>query len=193
VKLNDNQKTGAGKPFADPFRLKVVSGAAAADPGVPDAALLASYAEIRSGSKQMRAVPLKTGADGVASFTHPVPEFVGSERLTVGIDLSAHLASLRKLPKDLQVMVGGLEDLAAKKRAVFSLEVISQARDIPTGIAVASLDIAGTPWRERFLPRDPGNADWRASRKSVASRPHRRPDDTVVVAAAAGSADGRAS
>jgi hypothetical protein len=145
VKLNDNLKTAAGKPFADPFRLKVVTGAAAADPGVPDAVLIASYAEIRSGSKQMRAVPLKTGDDGVASFTYPVPEFVGSERLTVGIDLSVYLATLRKLPKGLQVMVGGLEDLAAKKRAVFSLEVISQARDIPTGIAVASLDIEGTP------------------------------------------------
>lgn len=195
VKLNDNLKTGAGKPFADPFRLKVVSGAAAADPGVPDAALLASYAEIRSGSKQMRAVPLKTGADGVASFTHPVPEFVGSERLTVGIDLSAHLVSLRKLPKDLQVMVGGLEDLAAKKRAVFSLEVISQARDIPTGIAVASLDIAGNPlgandFAAGILKTLTGA---RFKVKSVALEAGRivgRDDADVVAAAAGRGADG---
>ena len=145
VKLNDNLKTAAGKPFAEAFRLKVVTGAGAADPGVPDAVLTASYAEIRSGSKQMRAVPMKTGADGVASFTYPVPEFVGSEKLTVGIDLASYLQTLRKLPKELQVMVGGLEDLAAKKRAVFSLEVISQAREIPTGIAVASLDVEGNP------------------------------------------------
>jgi hypothetical protein len=155
VKLNDNLRTAAGKAFAEPFRVKVVAGSTASDPGVPDATLAASYVEIRSGSKQVRTVPLKAGADGTASFTYPVPEFVGSERLTVSLDLSASLRSLQgltqaALPKDLQerdvrVQVSGLEDLAAKKRTVFSLEVISQAREVSTGIAVASLDVQGVP------------------------------------------------
>lgn len=145
VKLNDNLKTAAGKAFAEPFRLKVVTGSTEADPGVPAAALSASYAEIRASGKQMRSAPLKTGADGVASFTYPVPEFVGAEKLTVSIDLSAYLETLRKLPKDMQVMVGGLEDLALKKRAVFSLEAYSQAREIATSIAVASIDAEGRP------------------------------------------------
>jgi len=153
VKLNDNLKTAAGKGFAEPFRVKVVTGSMASDPGVPDASLAATYVEIRSGSKQVRTVPVKAGGDGVASFAYPVPEFVGSERLTVGLDLAAYLETLRglsqaALPKDLlqrdvRVMVGGLEDLAAKKRVVFSLEVISQAREVSTSIAVASLDPQG--------------------------------------------------
>ncbi|MCX7040439.1 MAG: hypothetical protein NT005_15050 [Spirochaetes bacterium] len=145
VKLNDNLKTAAGKAFAEPFRLKVVTGSAEADPGVPAVTLSASYAEIRAGGKQMRSAALKTGSDGVAFFAYPVPEFVGAEKLTVSIDLSAYLETLRKLPKELQVMVGGLEDLALKKKAVFSLEAYSQAREIATGIAVASLDAEGNP------------------------------------------------
>ncbi len=145
VKLNDNLKTAAGKAFAEPFRLKVVTGSTAADPGVPAVTLAASYAEVKASGKQMRSAPLKTGADGTASFTYPVPEFVGAEKLTVSIDLSAYLETLRKLPKDLQVMVGGLEDLAMKKKAVFNLETYSQAREIATGIAVVSLDPEGNP------------------------------------------------
>lgn len=155
VKLNDNLKTAAGRAFAEPFRLKVVAGAVAADPGVPGATLAATYVEIRSGSKQVRTVPVKAGTDGAASFSYPIPEFVGQERLTVTLDLSAQLRPLQglaqaTLPKDLaerdvRVMVSGLEDVAAKKRAVFSLEVVSQAREVATAIAVASLDAQGAP------------------------------------------------
>ena len=71
VKLNDNLKTAAGKGFAEPFRVKVVTGSMASDPGVPDASLAATYVEIRSGSKQVRTVPVKAGGDGVASVHVP--------------------------------------------------------------------------------------------------------------------------
>ena len=192
VKLNDNLKTAAGKEFGEPFRLKVVTGSREADPGVPSVMLAASYAEIKAGSKQMRSLPLKTGADGVASFVYPVPEFVGSEKLTVSIDLSAYLQTLRKLPKDLQGMVGGLEDLAVKKRAVFSLESYSQAREIATGIAVASLDAEGKPLGANDLASGilKSLTGARFKVKTVALDPASivGRDDTEVMAAAAAKA-----
>jgi hypothetical protein len=145
VKLNDNLTTAAGTPFAEPFRLKVVAGATAGDHGIPDAALRASFTEIKGDRKQVKSVALKTDADGVASFTYPVPEFVGSERLTMALDIDAYLETLRGLPKDLSVMIGGLEDSAVSKRAVFVLTTVSKAREVETGIAVVALDESGNP------------------------------------------------
>ncbi len=145
VKLNDNLKTSAGTPFAEPFRLKAAAGASAKDPGIPEAGLKASYTEIRGDSKQVKTVTLKTDSDGVASFAYPVPEFVGSEKLTMALDMDAHLKTLGGLPKDFTPMIDALEDAVSAKRAVFVLTVASSAKDVETGIAVIALDEAGNP------------------------------------------------
>jgi len=145
VKLNDNLKTAAGTPFAEPFMLKVVAGATSKDPGIPEAMLRVSYTEIKGDKKQVKTASLKTNAQGVASFAYPVPEFVGSEKLTMSLDLDAYLETLGGLPKDLSAMIGGLEDAAADKRAVFVLTTVSTAREVETGIAVVALDDSGSP------------------------------------------------
>jgi len=145
LKLNDNLRTAAGTAFAEPFRLKAAAGARASDPAVPEVALVVSWADWRTGKRQVASTRIKTGTDGVASFVHPVPEFVGADTVIMAIDVAPYLEGFGKLTKDQQGMVDGLEDVAARKRVTFGLESFSGAREIETAIAVAALDAAGSP------------------------------------------------
>jgi hypothetical protein len=145
VKLNDNLRTTAGTAFPEPFRVKAAAGAKASDPAVPEVALVVSWADWRTGKRQVASTRLKTGLDGVAAFVHPVPEFVGTDTVIMGVDVAPYLEGFGKLTKDQQGMVDGLEDVAARKRVTFSLESLSGAREIETAIAVAALDAAGSP------------------------------------------------
>ena len=152
LKLNDNLRAAAGAAFAEPFRVKAAAGAKPSDPGVPEVALTVSWADWRTGRRQVASARQRTGADGVAAFVHPAPEFVGAETVTMGIDLAPYLGGFGKLAKDQQGMVDGLEDLAASKRVTFSLEAYSPAREIETAIAVAALDAAGVPLAGQEFP-----------------------------------------
>jgi hypothetical protein len=145
VKVNDNLSTAVGTPFSQPFTVKAVSGAAASDAGIPDVTLAAGYVEIRNDRKQAKTAQIKTNEDGVATFTYPVPEFVGQEKVTMRMDIDAYLETLQGLPSELSTMVGGLEDVAVDKKAVFTLTSVSMAKEIETGIVVVMLDAGGAP------------------------------------------------
>jgi hypothetical protein len=194
VKLNDNLKTAAGTAFADPFTLKVVAGATSKDPGIPEVAITAVYTEIKQDRKQVRTVSLKTDARGMASFTYPVPEFVGPEKVTMMIDLGAYLDPLDNLPKEFATAVGGLEDVAAGKRVVFNLSTFSSAREIETGIAVVIIDESGSPSAGKEFAAGIMKAlsDARFQLKTVAMDPAALAgeDDAAIIAAAAAKTAG---
>lgn len=145
VKLNDNLSTAVGTPFADPFRAKVVAGSVASDPGIGEVSLIVSYATGSGSRRQVTRATIKTDRNGVAAFTYPIPDFVGTDKLTMTLDLEASVAAMDALPKDYAQDVGGLEDVAAAKRVTFALSVFSSARGIDTGMAVAAIDSAGRP------------------------------------------------
>ncbi len=196
VKLNDNLKTAAGTPFADPFSLKVVAGAGAEAQGIAGVDLMASYVEIRGDRKQVKTASLKTGDDGTASFVYPVPDFVGQEKLTVALDLRAHLETFDALPRELtRGVVGGLEDVAAQKKAVFSLTAYSTARETQTGIAVALVDESGNAAAAGQFSAGIMKAlsDARYTVKALTMEPGRiagRTDEEVIDAAASAAKGG---
>jgi hypothetical protein len=144
LKLNDNLRSAAGAAFAEPFRVKAAGGTRPSDPAVPEVVLTVSWADWRTGRRQVVSARIKTAEDGVAAFVHPAPEFVGAETVTMGIDIAPSLSGFGKLSKDQQGMVDGLEDLAARKRVTFGLESYSPVREIETAVAVAALDAAGS-------------------------------------------------
>lgn len=81
----------------------------------------------------------------MVEFEHPVPTFVGSEKLTMMLDLSAFLRPLDRVPRSFSSYVSGLQDLVNTKRADFEYVVVSRAKDIPTGIVVLDMDGASNP------------------------------------------------
>jgi hypothetical protein len=146
VKLNDNLRVYAGREFPSAFKLKVVAGAAASDPGIGGAALRVSYREMKaSGKSSTRSQQVKSGADGAFSFLPPPPDFVGGETLTVALDLDEALEALQEVPGRLYPQVEAMEELVRGKSVRFAYESLSLAGTIPTGIAVFDLDATGTP------------------------------------------------
>lgn len=145
VKLNDELSTAAGTVFAEPFRVKAVSGAKAADPPVPEVTLAVSWADWRTGERQAATARIRTAEDGVAAFVHPAPAFVGAETLTMAVDLSPSLAALDGLPEDRQRIVAGFREIAARKLVTFRLEAYSPARDVESVAIVAAIGADGAP------------------------------------------------
>jgi len=146
VKLNDNLSTYMGRGFDEPFQAKVVDGSTADDPGVEGATVRVVYKEMRSsGRAAVRTQTLKTDAEGVISFEAPAPNYVGVEKLTMSVDLSDALEPLLDVPDDLYSQVEGFEQLVLKKKVTFSIESLSMASQIATGVAVFDLDASGNP------------------------------------------------
>ena len=146
VSLSPGLKAKVGEAFAEPFRFKVVNGQAEKDPPVKAADVQVTYKEGRAGGRlAVKTVNLQSNDQGVVEFVHPAPTFVGSETVTVMLDLSAFLAPLAKLPKNFANLVAGLEDLANTKRVNVEYSVASRAKDVALGIVVLDTDSAGNP------------------------------------------------
>jgi hypothetical protein len=146
VKLNDNLSTFLGQAFPEPFALKVVSGATEADPGLAEVPIKIVYKEMRSGGKTaVRTKVIKSDANGRVSFEHPIPEFVGKEKVTMSLDLGEALEALQDVPDKLYSQVEGLQQLALSRNVSFSFESQSRAKTISTGLVVFDLDASGNP------------------------------------------------
>jgi hypothetical protein len=192
VKLNDNLKVHAGQEFPSAFRLKVVAGAAAADPGIAGAALRVSYKEMKaSGKSSTRSQQAKSGADGSLSFMPPPADFVGAETLTMALDLDEALEALQGVPDRLYPQVEAMEELVRSKSVRFAYESLSLAGTIPTGVALFDLDATGNPITmsetASGLLSELGKAGFKAVSLPVgATEIAGRPDNQVISALSAG-------
>jgi hypothetical protein len=192
VKLNDNLKVYAGQEFPSAFKLKVVAGAAASDPGIGGAALRVSYKELKaSGRSSTRSQRVNSGADGAFSFLPPAPDFVGTETLTMALDLDEALEALQEVPDRLYPQVEALEELVRGKSVRFTYESLSPAGTIPTGLAVFDLDATGSPITmtetSSGLLGELGKAGFKVVPLPVgAAEVAGRPDDQVISALSAG-------
>jgi hypothetical protein len=137
IKINDNITEFAGSQL-EQFKAKIVTGGSINDPGVPDAVVLISYRELYAPTNRLvfRNQSIKTDNDGMAVFSHPLPEFTGPGEVSFSLDLSAYLDELQNVPDEYYDLVHGLEVLIAKKNVIFNFEVISNAANIKTGIFI---------------------------------------------------------
>ncbi|GEM_PF-678701 len=144
VKLNDNIEGYVGKPLPEPIKAKVVAGATAEDRGIANVLVRVSYTEVtRTGRKRIKSLSLKSDENGVVTFNHPIPTFIGSEKVTMYLDLSQYLENLTGVPAKYQGLVDGLEEAALSKKVVFTVTTKSMARKIPMGISIADTDASG--------------------------------------------------
>jgi len=146
ITVNNNLSTQIGQQFAEPFTAKVVYGGSQSDPGIPGAGLRISYKVMRSnGRLGIRSKNMQTDDTGKIQFDYPSPEFVGSETVMVQLDLQAFIEPLVDIPDSYMEQVLALEDVVASKQAKFNFSVVSNAKNIPTGVLVLEVDSAGNP------------------------------------------------
>jgi hypothetical protein len=141
----DNSQAVAGQEIPNSFQVVVVTGSKASDQPVPDVSVKVSYRVSASGRMRTDTITAKSNEAGIVTFKLPVPGFVGAEKITVTLNAGPYLEPLSKAPDQYQSAITGLEQLAAQKRATLAYTVISLARDVPMGIAVAEVDAGGSP------------------------------------------------
>jgi hypothetical protein len=147
IKLNDNIEGMAGEELPELITLKVVDGADRSDHGIPGASLIISYQELNKASGKMRfkETEMKSDENGVAAFRHPIPEFVGSSRVSFSLDLSSYLRILDSAEGIQRDQVDGLEELLVRKKATFIISAVSNAQNILTGVFIMDYNKAGEP------------------------------------------------
>ncbi len=129
-----------GQPFSQPFVCRVTADGKA----LSQVPVRISYRIVKSnGRKTVRSSVVSSGIDGTVSFVRPPASFVGSEKLTMSLDLSAAMEKLEDVKKSLYGEVEALDDMLGSKRVSFTYSVLSHAREIPTGILVADEDNSG--------------------------------------------------
>lgn len=142
--LNDNLTADVGKPFPEQFRLKVVSGTSRNDSGVEGVSVSVSYKELRTGGRLgTKTVNLQSDAEGVVSFTHPVPQFVGDATVIMALDMRAMLDPLSDVDGKAADLRDGLQRALNEKRVTFKFSVVSAARTIPSLILLFDFDKEG--------------------------------------------------
>ncbi|MCA1949941.1 MAG: hypothetical protein LDL24_05195 [Treponema sp.] len=140
-KLNDRLQANPGAEFKTPFRALIsVSG----NP-ISQAPIIVGYqSKLANGRMTTKTAKLLSGPDGVISFIHPSPDFVGKANLTMRLDLSAEMEALYSAGDKFSSLVAGLEDAIADKRITFEYTVLSQAKNIPTAVLIVDTDSAGS-------------------------------------------------
>lgn len=150
IKLNDNLQVYSGQSFDEDFGVKLVYGSDLEAPGIPAADVRVSYRVLRSNGRMgVASEVLQTDPEGYLTFTHPVPEFVGTAQLTMALEIEGYLEPLYDVESPFQAQVDSLEDLALDKRVTFRYEVVSNAKNIPTALSIIDLDSAGNPTGKR--------------------------------------------
>jgi hypothetical protein len=122
-----------------------------ADRPVPDARVLFTVPRpAGDAGTVIRSQAVAVDTDGIAAFSPPPPEAIGSSTVTVTLAFDELLAPTERLTEDgsgapasaeLAALRAALEDVRASIRYV----VRSRAREIPTGVIALDADIAGNP------------------------------------------------
>ena len=143
---NNNLATKVGVPFQSPFLAKVTNGRNGPDSALAEMPIVVTYRKLSDdGELETVREYIQTSAQGIAAFYRPAPHFVGSEMLTMQIDLSMHLEPLQGLTGGLAGEIAALEEVVRSKEVVFQYTSLSRAKEIPTGILIIETDRAGTP------------------------------------------------
>jgi hypothetical protein len=145
IKINDNLIGLVGQSLPEAFQIKVVTGGSLNDTGIPNVAIRVFYQEFHepTGKMKFKETSIKTDENGIASFIHPVPQFVGPGTVTFSLDLESYMEGLDDIPPAQEDLVAGLQELIIKKKAVFDFTVTSNAGNIKTGILVIDYDQNG--------------------------------------------------
>ncbi|MCK5152811.1 MAG: hypothetical protein KAQ93_00505 [Spirochaetales bacterium] len=142
--LNDNLNAFIKQPFNEPFKLKITG-----TPGI-DGKVLAgvpvriTYKIVRAnGRKTIKSESIVTDPNGLVSFVRPPANFVGIERITMALDLSASLETLEDVPDNLYAQLESLEQMVNSKKIGFTYSVISRAKEIATAVMIIDQDNSG--------------------------------------------------
>jgi hypothetical protein len=141
----DAPKTaGLGAEIPQAFQARLVYGEAANAPGIPGAEILVAYQTRQTtGRVVSRTVRELSDQRGLVSFTPPPPNFVGKQTVSFTLNLSSTRELLDRMPARFDAYVRAINDDLSRRTIQFEYLVASEARNVPTGIAIVDLTVDG--------------------------------------------------
>lgn len=126
--------------------IRLVADKALSASPIPDAQITVSYPrKLSSGRMGSKTETLVTDRTGVAQLQLPLPDFVGKGIISAQLDLSSSLALLDNLPKKFEPLRASIEDEIASRTASVSYAVSSNAKHVPTAVALLETTETGKP------------------------------------------------
>jgi hypothetical protein len=104
---------------------------------------------LASGRLGSRSESIATDSAGRIAYPAPVPDFVGTGKVSASLDLASAMELAYSLPKDYSALVTALESDIGAARADLEWKVVSAAQGIPLLVAVQELDDRGLPFAGR--------------------------------------------
>lgn len=124
--------------------IKLMAGGGGQRAPVPGASLLVAYPRrLPSGQIGSKTESLITDASGIANLPLPAPDFVGSAKITLRLDLSSSLELLEGLEGRYEAILSALEEEILSKNSSIAYIVESAAASLPMGIFIRDIDEAG--------------------------------------------------
>lgn len=135
-----------GKEFGKPFQAKLVFGEGDSAPGIPGAEVFVTYQRRQSSGRVVtRTERAMTDGAGLVSFTPPPPDFVGKATMSFALNLESTSQLLDKVPAAYAAIVDAIRDDLSRRSVSFQYLIASEAKTVPTGVAVVDLNDEGKP------------------------------------------------
>jgi len=113
---------------------------------VPDARVVFSYPERSDGGRTIvRSRTASADAEGVAVFTPPPPTSVGTATVSASLATRELLEPLNAIEDQAAREIAALRGTLQELRTSIQYVVLSEAREVPTGVIALDTDIAGNP------------------------------------------------
>lgn len=146
VRVDAPATASLGKDYSKPFSARLVYGEGDGAPGIPGAEVYAVYQRRQaSGRVTTKTERAMTDARGVVTFAPPPPDFVGKAIFTFSLNLDSAKELLDRIPGKYSEYVDSIMDDLSRRTLAFEYLVASEAKTIPTGVAIADLSDDGAP------------------------------------------------
>jgi hypothetical protein len=144
VKINDKIQATVGGTYSEPFKAKIVYGEGDSAPGIPGVQVNVVYTrKLDSGKLGTKTETAMSDAQGIVTFTPPTPDFVGKGKVTMTVNFQSTRDLLEKLPTKYASYRSAIYEDMKGKSVDFEYTVVSNARNVPTGVAIVDFDLSG--------------------------------------------------
>lgn len=129
-----------GNQFDDVFRAQVLTSDGMP---IPEALVTASYRQTLGGRSRQVLQNLTSGTDGLVFISPGSPAALGTQYLTMTLDISSQVESLRSAGLASTSQFAAIQNLSSDIRTRFEFDVTSEASSVPTAVVLIQSDIAG--------------------------------------------------
>ncbi|HOT58849.1 MAG TPA: hypothetical protein P5519_06895 [Spirochaetia bacterium] len=146
IKLDAPVSVGMGKAYPKAFTAKLIYGENDNAPGIPGVEIFVTYNRMQTNGRiTTKTERLLSNTEGIISFTPPNPDFVGKAKVIFTLNLDSSKDLIDQIPSRFAAYKDSLFEELSRRYIEFEYVISSDAKTVPTGVAIVELDETGNP------------------------------------------------